>query len=335
MSILLTGGLGFIGSHVAASLLENGHDLVLVDNLSNSTKETHARLQIIAGRPIPLYIHDVRDEQALAKIFVTHPLTSVLHFAGLKSVSESEKNPLKYFSNNVLGTIRLLEVMQAHGVFQLVFSSSATVYGIPHYLPYDESHPTNPINVYGHSKLQVENILTQISRADARWGIACLRYFNPLGAHASGLIGEFPNQHSTNLMPNIIRATSQPGEYVTVYGDDFNTADGTAMRDYIHIVDLAEGHIAALNLLTTQAGIHMLNLGSGTPHSVLEVLEAFGQASQCKVPRNIGLRRAGDLPIYYASANKANAILQWKAKRTLVEMCDSAWNFVKHQQGNR
>jgi len=332
MSILLTGGLGFIGSHVAASLLEKGQELVLLDNLSNSTKEVHANLEKISHKSIPLYVSDVRDAQALNTIFVNHSVAAVLHFAGLKSVSESEKNPLLYFSNNILGTISLLEAMQAHGIFQLVYSSSATVYGVPHYLPYDESHPTNPINAYGYSKLQVEQILSRISNADSRWAIACLRYFNPVGAHESGFIGEYPNELSTNLMPNIIRAVSQQSKYVTVYGNDFSTADGTAMRDYIHITDLAEGHIAALELLATKTGMQVFNLGSGTPYSVLEVLDAFEHIAKCKIPRIIGLRRTGDLPIYYANPNKANTILQWKAKHTLVEMCSSAWNFFKTQQ---
>ena len=323
MSILLTSGLGFIGSHAASSLLESGREVVILDNLSNSQESVHQKLELLGGKPIPFYKGDVRDDAVLDEIFSKHAISAVMHFAGLKSVAESVKNPILYYDNNVGGSIVLLKAMKKHNVYQLIFSSSATVYGIPHYLPYDESHPTNPINPYGQAKLQVENILSDLAKSDDHWSIACLRYFNPVGAHPSSFIGEYPN----NLMPYITQVASKKRPYLTIYGDDYETKDGTGARDYIHVMDLAEGHAAALKLIENQAGLHIINLGTGQPYSVLEMISAFEKSTGQSIPVQKGKRRDGDLPIYYASVDKAKSVLGWQAKRSLNEMCESSWHF--------
>ena len=331
MTILITGGLGFIASHAAASLLQSGQELVLLDNLCNSQQIVHQRLEKLSGKKIPFYQGDVRDKELLKKVFSSHPISAVMHFAGLKSVAESVKDPLCYFDNNVGGTISLLEIMQEQGVYQFIFSSSATVYGVPQYLPYDENHPTKPINPYGQTKLQVEEILSNLAASDARWAIACLRYFNPVGAHPSFLIGELPNDQPNNLMPFMMQVASKQRPFLTVFGNDYDTADGTGERDYIHVMDLAEGHEKALTLITKTPGMHIINLGTGKPHSVLEMVKTFESATGEPVPLQFGPRRDGDLPVYYASADKAKAVLQWQASRTLAQMCDSSWKFqVQH-----
>ena len=327
MSILLTGGLGFIGSHVAAVLQEHGQEVVLLDNLCNSQASVAKQLELLCAQPIPFYEGDVRDHALLDSIFSKYPITAVMHFAGLKSVAQSVQDPLLYFDNNVGGTITLLQVMQRHGIHQLIFSSSATVYGVPLYLPYDEAHPTKPINPYGRAKLQVEEILADLAISDKRWAIAALRYFNPIGAHPSYTIGELPNDQPNNLMPYINQVASKHRPFLTVFGNDYDTKDGTGERDYIHVMDLAEGHVAALRFLDTSAGLHTLNLGTGQPYSVLEMIQTFEKASGQTIPVQMGPRREGDLPIYYASAAKAQSILHWQAKRSLWEMCDSAWKF--------
>lgn len=327
MSIFLTGGLGFIGSHAAIALLESGQEVVILDNLCNSQESVHRQLQFISGKSIPFYKGDVRDGPLLGAIFSKHSITSVMHFAGLKSVAQSIKDPFLYYDNNVGGTISLLRALQEKGIYQFIFSSSATVYGTPVYLPYDELHPTNPINPYGHSKLQVENILSDLAKSDARWAIACLRYFNPIGAHPSHLIGELPNDQPNNLMPYITQVAAKQRPVLTVYGDDYDTKDGTGERDYIHVMDLAEGHVAALQLIEKQSGVHMINLGVGKPCSVLEMIATFEKSTGQSVPVQVGKRRDGDLPIYYASAQKAKAVLGWEATRTLGQMCESSWHF--------
>lgn len=332
MSILLTGGLGFIGSHVAASLLEHGHDVVILDNLCNSQASVARQLELLCAKPIPFYEGDVRDNAILATIFSKHPIAAVMHFAGLKSVAQSATDPLLYFDNNVGGTITLLQAMQQHGIYQFIFSSSATVYGIPQYLPYDEVHPTCPINPYGRTKLQAEEILADLAVSDKRWAIASLRYFNPIGAHPSYTIGELPNDQPNNLMPYINQVASKQRPFLTVFGNDYDTKDGTGERDYIHVMDLAEGHVAALRLIQKSAGLHTLNLGAGQPYSVLEMIQTFEKATGQSIPMKIGPRRQGDLPIYYACADKAKVILQWEAKRTLKEMCESAWKFELQRQ---
>jgi len=327
MTIIITGGLGFIASHAAASLLESNRELVLLDNLCNSQESVHQKLEKLADRQIPFYRGDVRDKELLKKIFATHSISAVMHFAGLKSVAESAKDPLLYFDNNVGGTITLLEVMQEQGVHQFIFSSSATVYGVPEYLPYDESHPTKPINPYGQSKLQVEAILKDLVASDNRWAIACLRYFNPVGAHPSHLIGELPNDQPNNLMPFMMQVAAKQRTFLTVFGNNYETADGTGERDYIHVMDLAEGHEKALALIQKTSGMHIINLGTGKPHSVLDLVKTFEKVTGEAIPMQIGSRRDGDLPVYYASANKAKAVLQWQATRTLADMCLSSWQF--------
>lgn len=327
MSILITGGLGFIGSHAAASLLENEQQIVILDNLCNSQASVHQNLEILSQQKIPLYIGDVRDSDLLSTIFSKHDITAVMHFAGLKSVAESVIDPLNYYENNVVGAVVLIRAMQKHDVYKIILSSSATVYGAPKYLPFDESHPTNPINPYGSTKLQVEEILANLSKSDKRWAIACLRYFNPVGAHPSGLIGELPNHRPNNLMPYITQVAAKHRPFLMVYGDDYDTEDGTGERDYIHVMDLAEGHIAALELLENQPGLHVFNLGTGKPHSVFGVIRTFEAVSGQSIPVEMGARRDGDLPSYYASPMKAKSVLGWQAKRTLEDMCQSAWQF--------
>ena len=327
MTILITGGLGFIASHAAASLLESNQELVLLDNLCNSQQSVHQKLEKLTDRKISFYRGDVRDKALLKKIFSAHSISAVMHFAGLKSVAESVKDPLLYFDNNVGGTISLLEAMQEQGVYQFIFSSSATVYGVPEYLPYDESHPTEPINPYGQSKLQVEVILKDLAASDSRWAIACLRYFNPVGAHPSRLIGELPNDRPNNLMPFIMQVAAKQRPFLTVFGKDYETADGTGERDYIHVMDLAEGHQKALTLIQKDQGMHIINLGTGKPHSVLELVRTFEKVTGEAIPMQIGTRRDGDLPVYYASADMARDILQWQATRTLADMCLSSWQF--------
>lgn len=332
MTILITGGLGFIASHAATTLLDSNQELVLLDNLCNSQQSVHEKLEKLSGKKIPFYQGDVRDKDLLKQIFESHAISAVMHFAGLKSVAESVKDPMLYFDNNVGGTITLLEVMQEHSVYQFIFSSSATVYGVPQYLPYDEDHPTKPINPYGQTKLQVEEILKDLAASDNRWAIACLRYFNPVGAHPSHLIGELPNDHPNNLMPFMMQVASKQRPFLTVFGNDYETADGTGERDYIHVMDLAEGHAKALSLIQKTPGMQIINLGTGKPHSVLEMVNTFEKATGESVPLQFGPRRDGDLAVYYASADRANAVLQWQATRTLEEMCSSSWQFqLQHQ----
>jgi len=332
MSILITGGLGFIGSHAAAVMLDGGHELVLLDNLCNSRLSVLAQLEKLAGKPILFYRGDVRDQDLLNTIFKSHSISAVMHFAGLKSVAESVQDPLLYFDNNVGGTIALLEVMKDFGVYQFIFSSSATVYGVPKYLPYDENHPTAPINPYGDTKLQVENILVALSKSDSRWCIACLRYFNPVGAHPSHLIGELPNDQPNNLMPFMMQVASKQRPYLTVFGNDYDTADGTGKRDYIHVMDLAEGHEKALTFIVKNPGMHIINLGTGNANSVLELVHTFEKVTGKEIPLQIGPRRDGDLPVYYASAEKAQSLLNWQANRSLAQMCESSWQFQLQQE---
>ena len=331
MNILLTGGVGYIGSHTAVVLAQAGHQIVLLDNLCNSLKETVVRLEKIIGKPVTFIEGDVRDTALLIKVMQEHQIESVIHFAGLKAVGESVANPVLYFSNNVQGTISLLQAMQAAKVYSLVFSSSATVYGEPEYLPYDEAHPTNPINPYGDTKLQVEIILRDLVNSDANWKVACLRYFNPVGAHDSGLIGDDPSGTPGNLMPYLARVASGDLECLSVFGNDYETRDGTGERDYIHVMDLAEGHMAALPFLETHPGLHVINLGTGTSTSVLECVQEFERASGKPIPLKIAPRRDGDLPIYFAKADFAKETLGWSADRTVADMCSSAWKFQSTQ----
>ena len=334
MNILLTGGTGYIGSHTAVVLAKAGHQVVLLDNLCNSLHRVVGCIEQIIGAPVTFVQGDVRDTQLLIDVMKSHHIDAVMHFAGLKAVGESVTNPLLYFSNNVQGAISILQAMQEAQVEVFVFSSSATVYGEPLYLPYDESHLTNPINPYGDTKLGVEILLRALPNSDPAWKIACLRYFNPVGAHVSGLIGDDPSGIPGNLMPYLARVASGRLDCLNIFGNDYGTRDGTGERDYIHVMDLAEGHMAALEFLDKNSGFHVVNLGTGSPVSVLDCVKAFESASGKSVPLHFSSRRQGDLPIYYANADLAQKKFGWTAKRSLVEMCESAWNFQKNQDHN-
>ena len=327
--VLLTGGLGFLGSHVAVTLHQAGHSVVILDNLANSDVGVLDRLETILCAHIPFIECDVRSTSEVTAALVTHEIDAVVHFAGLKAVGESVEKPLAYYDCNIVGAISLLQAMQSAQVKLLVFSSSATVYGDPIHLPIDETHPTNATSPYGRTKLHIEEMLVDIARSDADWRIACLRYFNPVGAHESGLIGENPQGHPNNLMPYIARVAQGALPFVNVFGGDYPTVDGTGVRDYIHVMDLAEGHLAAVNYLTDHNGWHAFNLGTGHGYSVLEMIEAFQAASGCYLPYEIVGRRPGDHAICYANAEKAHQLMGWVATRRLHEMCASTWNFQR------
>ncbi|CAM3809733.1 UDP-glucose 4-epimerase GalE [Polynucleobacter antarcticus] len=334
MNILLTGGMGYIGSHTATLLATAGHQVHIYDNLCNSNIETLARIKKITSKDIAFTHADIRDTKKLTQVLQDENIDAVIHLAGLKAVGESSKNPIDYYANNVQGSISLIQAMQASNIKTLVFSSSATVYGDPVYLPYDEDHPTSPTNPYGQNKLHIEEMLQDLAVSDAAWKIACLRYFNPVGAHESGLIGEDPNGIPNNLMPVIGQVVTGKLSSLNIFGDDYDTPDGTGKRDYIHVVDLAEGHLASLNWLNSHAGCHAFNLGSGDSYSVLELLHHFEAASGQNIPYQIVGRRLGDLPEYYAKADKAQSLLGWKAKRGLAEICSSSWLWIKNTRSH-
>ena len=327
MNILLTGGTGYIGSHTAVSLSECGHLVVLYDNLSNSNFGVVNYIYKIIGKTIPFVQGDVRDTNLLISTLKTYQIDAVIHFAGLKAVGESVVKPIDYYANNVQGMISLLQAMQVTNIKILVFSSSATVYGCPQYLPIDENHPTKAVNPYGGSKLHIEEMLADVVKSDEAWRIACLRYFNPVGAHDSGLIGENPNGIPNNLMPLISQVASGQRAELTIFGNDYSTNDGTGVRDYIHVMDLAEGHLKALSYLSHNVGWYALNLGTGKGHSVLEVIRAFEAVSGRLVSYKVVSRRLGDVAICYAKVDKAAEVLNWVAKRSLKDMCASAWIF--------
>ncbi len=330
-NILVTGGAGYIGSHMCVELLEAGYDVVVVDNLSNSSAEAVRRVQQITGKPLDFVDADLRDARAMQTLFGDHDFTAVLHFAGLKAVGESVAEPLKYYDCNVGGTLRLLEAMISAGVKTLVFSSSATVYGIPTQTPIDESAPTSPINPYGRTKLHIEEILKDLHTSDPSWRISLLRYFNPVGAHASGEIGEDPNDIPNNLLPYVSQVAVGRLEKLRVFGDDYPTPDGTGIRDYIHVVDLVRGHLKALAYLSDQPKLAIHNLGTGTGHSVLEVVRAFEVASQRSIPYEVVERRPGDAATSFADPAKANRELGWTAEYDLERMCEDVWRW---QSGN-
>ena len=332
MNVLLTGGTGYIGSHTAVVLLQSGHRVVLYDNLSNSSDAVLEKLAQITGECMPFIKGDVRDTALLKDTFAAHRIDAVVHFAGLKAVGESVEKPVDYYANNVQGTISLLQAMESAQVKTLVFSSSATVYGDPQYLPLDENHPTNATNPYGRSKLHIEEMLNDVAASDPTWRIACLRYFNPVGAHESGLIGESPNGVPNNLMPYIAQVAAGQRAELSVFGDDYPTADGTGVRDYIHVMDLAEGHAAALAFLSRTTGWNAINLGTGKGYSVLDMMQAFEKASGQQVPYKIVARRAGDVAAYYADPHKASEALNWRATHTLDDMCASTWRFQQSQR---
>ena len=329
MTIFVTGGTGFIGSHTVISLLQSGFDVVILDNLCNSSAKILPRLQQISGKSVPFYEGDIRDREVLRRIFAEHDIDSVIHFAGLKAVGESVAEPMKYYDNNVSGSLVLAEEMARAGVFNIVFSSSATVYGDPGKVPYAEDmKPGDTTNPYGTSKAMVERILTDIQKADSRWSVILLRYFNPIGAHQSGLIGEHPNGIPNNRLPYICQVASGKLPYLSVFGDDYPTPDGTGMRDYIHVMDLAEGHIAAMKAKSHVPGVHLLNLGSGRAYSVLEIVRAFEAASGLTIPYQIKPRREGDLACVYADPTYTKQQTGWETKRDLTQMMEDAWRWV-------
>ena len=319
--------MGYIGTHTAIVLLEAGHKVVLYDNFSNSKATVHRRLETITQTTIPLIQGDVRDTALLEAVLHEYTINVVIHFAGLKAVGESVQKPIDYYDNNVGGTISLLKAMNTAGVKQLVFSSSATVYGQPQYLPLDENHATSATNPYGRTKLHIEEMLADVAQSDPAWHIACLRYFNPVGAHDSGLIGEDPNGIPSNLVPYIARVASGRSPHLKIFGNDYDTQDGTGVRDYIHVMDLAEGHKAALGFLQTNPGWHAVNLGTGRGYSVLEMVRAFEAASGQTIPYQIVDRRPGDVAACFAQVSKANSDLNWVAKRSLQQICASALRF--------
>ncbi len=332
MKVLVTGGAGYIASHTNVALLDAGYDVVAVDNFSNSNIDAVRNVEKITGKEIAFYEGDVCCRKTLDKIFDENDIGAVIHFAGLKAVGESCQKPLMYYRNNLMSTITLLETMVAHNVKRFVFSSSATVYGTPERLPIDEECSLSTTNPYGSTKLMIEDILRDVYKADNSWHILLLRYFNPVGAHESGLIGEDPKGIPNNLMPYVAKVAHGELPYLNVFGNDYDTPDGTGVRDYIHVMDLAEGHLAALKYIDNY-GVDPINLGTGTGYSVLDMVKAFEHASGRPVPYKIAPRRAGDIATCYASPDKAKRELHWEAKRNLDDMCRDLWNFQCNKYG--
>lgn len=325
MNILLTGGTGYVGSHTAAALIDAGHDVILLDNLSNSSMDVVAQLETLVGKDVPFFLGDLRNPGDIEQVFMEWDIDCVIHFAGLKAVGESVKMPDLYYANNVGGTTNLMKTMERHGIKKMVFSSSATVYGDPASTPIDETFPLSATNPYGKTKLAIERMLQDAAQKDGEWQICLLRYFNPVGAHPSGLLGENPKGIPNNLMPYIQQVAAGQRECLNVFGKDYPTPDGTGVRDYIHVCDLAEGHLAALEHLVS--GVRIYNLGTGKGASVLEVVRAFEEANGVRIPTEFSPRREGDVAICYAATDKAKAELGWQATRTLEDMCKDAWNF--------
>jgi UDP-glucose 4-epimerase len=327
MTILVTGGAGYIGSHTCLELLAAGYNVVVVDNLCNSRKEGLRRVEEITGKQVTFYEMDLRDTEGLHDVFQEHAIESVIHFAGLKAVGESVRMPLHYYSNNIAATLGLCQVMEEYGVKNIVFSSSATVYGDPATVPITEDFPLSATNPYGNSKLFIEQILQDLHTADSSWNVALLRYFNPVGAHESGRIGEDPNDIPNNLMPYVAQVAVGRLPELSVFGNDYPTPDGTGVRDYIHVVDLAKGHIKAIEKLRTNPGVVIYNLGTGKGYSVLDMVKAFEKASGRKVPYKITARRPGDIAACYADPGKARKELGWQAEKGIEEMCEDAWRW--------
>ncbi|MDN7241673.1 UDP-glucose 4-epimerase GalE [Planococcus sp. N028] len=325
--ILVTGGAGYIGSHAVLELVNAGYDVVVVDNLSNSGTESILQIKELTGKTIPFYQLDLRNSNSLDKVFETHNIKAVMHFAGLKAVGESVKKPLHYYHNNIVSTLCLCETMKKHNVKNLVFSSSATVYGKPNQVPIDETFPISATNPYGRSKVMIEEILNDLYVSDPSWRITILRYFNPIGAHESGKIGENPTGIPNNIVPYITQVAIGKREKLQVFGADYETVDGTGVRDYVHVVDLVKGHLKALWYLFEYGGIETFNLGTGKGYSVLELIENFKEVTSQKIPYQIVDRRPGDIDICYASPNKAKAMLGWEAEKNLEEMCQDAWRW--------
>ena len=327
--ILVTGGTGYIGSHAVVELLEAGEEVVIVDNFSNSSPDVLEKIKKITGKEFDFYEVDLLDEENLEKVFKENELESVMHFAGLKAVGESVAKPIEYYHNNITGTLILLKLMKKYNCKKIVFSSSATVYGNPAKLPITEEFPLSTTNPYGSTKLMIEQILQDVNVSDKEFSAAILRYFNPIGAHESGLIGERPNGIPNNVMPYIVGVAKGKYPELTVFGNDYPTPDGTGVRDYIHVVDLAKGHLKALDKIRKEPGIKIYNLGTGNGYSVLELVNNFEKMNNLKVNYKIGARRPGDIPACYANASKAEKELGWKAERKIEEMCKDTWNFAQ------
>ncbi len=330
MKVLLTGGAGYIGSHTAVELINAGYDIVIGDNYSNSKEDVLKRVEEIVGKKITAYNVDFTDYDAVDELFSKEDIDAVIHFAGLKAVGESCSIPLKYYKNNIDSTLVLLEVMKKHDVNNIVFSSSATVYGIPKEVPLREDMPTSCTNPYGWTKYMNEQILRDVANANPKMSVVLLRYFNPIGAHESGLIGEDPNGIPNNLMPYITQVATGKLPMLSVYGDDYNTKDGTGVRDYIHVVDLAKGHLKAIEYSFKNRGVDVFNLGTGKGYSVLDIIHAFEKANMVKVPYTIVERRPGDIDECYADPSKAEAVLGWRAEKTLEQMCEDSWRWQKY-----
>ncbi|HHT97216.1 MAG TPA: UDP-glucose 4-epimerase GalE [Clostridiales bacterium] len=330
MSILVTGGAGFIGSHTCVELLNSGYDVVVVDNLCNSKEESLKRVEKITGKSVSFYKVDLLDKVSLDNVFSSEEIESVIHFAGLKAVGESVEKPLEYYHNNITGTLVLCDIMRKHNVKNIVFSSSATVYGDPATVPIKEGFPLSVTNPYGSTKLMLENILQDIYKSDNEWNIIILRYFNPIGAHESGLIGEDPKGIPNNLAPYITKVAVGQLDVLGVFGDDYDTHDGSGVRDYIHVVDLSIGHLKAIEKIKDKPGVAIYNLGTGKGYSVLDLVKAFSKACGKEIPYIIKPRRAGDIAKCYADASLANKELAWTAKRDLDKMCEDAWEWQKN-----
>jgi len=330
MAILITGGAGYIGSHTCVELLNCGYEIVVVDNLSNSSEIAIERVREITGKSFPFYNADISDRKALEDIFEKERIDSVVHFAALKAVGESVSKPLEYYMNNITGTLVLLDVMRKYGVKDMVYSSSATVYGIPKTVPIKEDFPLSAINPYGRTKLITEQILQDLYASDNEWNIVILRYFNPVGAHESGRIGEDPKGIPNNLVPYITQVAVGKLEYLGVFGNDYDTHDGTGVRDYIHVVDLALGHVRAIEKLKEKKGVLIYNLGTGKGYSVLDMVKSFEKVTGRKIKYEFKPRRPGDVAICYADPSRAEKELGWKAERDLVKMCEDAWRWQKN-----
>lgn len=330
MSILVTGGAGYIGTHTVVELQNSGYDVIVCDNLSNSSRTSLERVKMITGKEVPFYLADIRDREAMNAIFDKEQIDSVIHFAGLKAVGESVAKPWEYYDNNITGTLTLIDVMRKHNVKNIIFSSSATVYGIPEYSPITEDFPKGQcMHPYGWTKSMLEQILTDMHTSDSSWNVVILRYFNPIGAHKSGLIGEDPSGVPNNLMPYVTQVAVGKRPELGVFGNDYNTHDGTGVRDYIHVVDLAVGHVKALKKIEENAGLEIYNLGTGTGYSVLDIVHNFEDATGVSVPYSIKPRRPGDIDIYYASPAKAERELGWIAAYGVKEMCEDSWRWQK------
>lgn len=331
MKVLLAGGAGYIGSHTCVELLNSGHEVIIADNYSNSCPEAVKRVEEITGKSVPLYEADVCDKEAVEKIFSENKIDAVIHFAGLKAVGESVEKPVEYYRNNIDSTLTLLETMKKFNVNNFIFSSSATVYGTPDTVPLVETMPTgSPTNPYGWTKLMMEQILTDTANANPDMSIVILRYFNPIGAHESGRIGEDPNGIPNNLMPYITQVAAGRLKQLGVFGDDYPTHDGTGVRDYIHVVDLAKGHVKAIDYSAEHKGTQIVNLGTGVGYSVLDIVKAFSKVNNIEIPYEIKPRRAGDIAECFADATKAAEVLGWKAEKDLEDMCRDSWNWQSH-----